>query len=526
MRLLKRVTPWQVFTLITVLLFFNQHTFGATYAGLDNISPFWGISPILAQLEHSGNFFLFGPILFSWWFFLLSAIGVSASTISTIYLYGYLFLGLLGWYTFTQKNSEKQISPYFFVVIFLGSLVPLWIFSTHLLMFMSLFVSLPWLVNPPEKTSTLIYKLFYFLLIIPMFFSSSINLSVFLSGIFLVLAYFFFNEKTLPFKKIALIGALFLLSTQLLIFLTKGPAFIFTEATVHLTTLAQSEPMQKITTDLQKSELQNASFTNAARFATGWLSLYKPNGEHVFDWAYLYRHNLLLSIAQLLALVIIIKTSYSQKKLRIWILIYALGIVLLSAWGITLIQLIPYFSELWRSASTKLWPLIFVPYLILATSAIVTLREQKRKLTLLALIGTLMFVGFPWYGTKLVTKPTTAIIPQSLVTTFSALTPNDIAIILPSPEAIYFRESIGNYYGSSLEIYFTQAKVYDGASVSKDSEQYAKLEESVKHCQLDDQIHSSHLFVYTNSRDRYCSEVFTGRICTTKDGFMHCLPTQ
>lgn len=467
------IKPWMYFLFISVVIYLVTNKIGSSYVGIDNLSPFWGVQPILAQISHAGNYFSFGPLLFSWWFYLLSFVGVSAEILSQAYVYGYLFLALIGYHTLTEKILKTPVHWAVFSLIFFSSLIPLWIFSTHEMMFMSLFTALPfifiWLLQPSSFKNTLFQLLFIF----PLFFTSSVNVVVFAFGyLFLgLLLLLTKNLNSVSLIKIALLGGIFLLASQILILYTNGSIPIQNEFTNHLVTLNNSTEMLRITSDLQKSELQNASITNAMRFATGWLALFDVNQSYLLPWATTFRNNLVVIVAQLSIIFAAILLPFLKKgsDTKIWSILYVTGAFLLSIFGLTLIVKIPYVGLLLRSASTKLWMLIFLPYIILTARLLLSYANLPWRIVLFIL---LLIPSFPWLIGQFSGSFNSVIIPKEYTQYYASLSAKDVVLTLPEPQAIYFRKYDWGYYGSSLTSYMTTARILDGGTITSAKDEY------------------------------------------------------
>lgn len=487
-KILKRIPLYiWIFALAAGLLALINHRWGSTYVGLDNISPFWGFDKIIAQIEHSGNYFTFGPILFSWWFGLFTLIGISASAQSFLYVYGYLFLSLIGYYLLAKRIVKWEIDRpqniLSFVFVFFISLVPLWIFSTHVLMFMSVFTAFPYLYLLVSSKTITTRLAAISVITVPMFFSSSINIVVFIVA-FMILGIFLIllekeNIKKLFFRYV-FVGVFFVLLTQVFIFITRGNHFITTELQNHLSFLSQSADMARITTDLQNAELKSSSFTNALRFSTGWMALYDENANFVFPWAKEFRSNALLISIQIIGILALLlirgfyvpPTKFNTKLFSI----LGIGVALLSPVGLVLISTIPFLGIALRSASTKLWLLLFVPLLILEIESICWLLQKRINYTFL--ISILIFLAipiYPWLTKQVFNENNAPIIPREYESFYSSLDTKDRVLILPQPQVVYFRKYTWGYYGSDLVSYMTKAKIIDASSLGNVREIYKTM---------------------------------------------------
>lgn len=529
-----RIKPWFAFLVIVVFLALINHRVGSTYVGLDNISPFWGIGPIQSQIAHAKDFFTFGPILFSWWFFLLNAVGLSASTISFLYVYGYMFIALLGYYELIRHFVKKDVPSWLFGLIFFSSLIPLWVFVTHELMFMSLFASLPWiylLLTNDEISRQKVFFLFSLLFTIPMFFSSASNLAVFASGFTALVVLSAVNREfnSRFFLKLCALGIAFLALVQLLILPTRGRAFITAELQQHASILSDSSVMQQITVDLQKSELQNASLTNAARFATGWLALFDENKNYVLPWAITYRKNIPLVIVQIMVILSAILFPLFNRaygKSKGWSYLYIVGAMLLSAFGLSVINNVPYLSILWRSASTKLWMLVFIPYLVLITELVSYLLTQRWWLRHLLFL-LLLVPAFPWFLGKASGDFNAPIIPVEYEVFYQSLPANSSLVVLPTPQVVYFRKYDWGYYGSSLVSFMTKAKVLDGGSIGLSSLEYSGYIDKIDNCHPDVPLNKElHIVIEGSHALQICDTLASQFTCEKKTYFSDCSPNQ
>lgn len=480
--------PWVIFIIITLVFWGINHRIGNVYVGIDNISPFWGISPILEQIKHSENFFGFGPLLFAWWFYLLRVAGFSASLISTLYVYGYLFISLLGWYGLMNKMYPGKVGVFAYVFIFFGSLIPLWVFSTHELMFMSMFTAAPFIIQeflrPPTENRSAAEIALFSVILVPMLFSSAVNIVVYGVGVilctFLAILQTPMQAKNI-IKKSLYLNVIFLLLLQAGILLTSNRVTVTTELYHHLVELNQSPIMSQLTTDLQRSELQNASITNALRFATGWLALFDEKTNYLLPWAHTFRNNIYLIIVQVFLLLTYIATNLKFEKK--WGILLIVASMLLSTFGISLLLNIPVVGVLFRSASTKLWLLLWVPTLILGSLTVT--RIFNKPLLAVALTTVLAFTAFPWYTGKLASGFSAHNIPKSYELFYSGLSAQSTVLVIPEPQTTYFRRYPWGYYGSSLVVYMTRAHILDGASAGKDTKRYKDLSKDPCKAEID-----------------------------------------
>lgn len=523
---LSKLKPWHLFLLVSVCVFICNHRWGSTYVGIDNISPFWGIEPIIAQIRHNQDFFTFGPILFSWWFFLFHLLKISGALLSILYVYGYMFLSLLGYYNLSSYLLRKRVSIVAYLVVYWSSLVPLWIFSTHELMFMSAFTALPWVYLWITRKSSDTPSVWVPLLFIPMLLTSAVNLVVFAVSI-AFLALLFLVEKNYQLssiKKLAVIPIVFLCAVQVLIFTTRGNILVTTEFLQHSTYLSQSQDMVSISEDLQKSELQNSSVTNALRFSTGWMSLFDEKQQYLFSWAKIFRTNLLIAGTQLLFIIATIVYAYKNKEQRKWIFLLLGGAILLSPLGLKLLTITPILGSIFRSASTKLWPLIFIPLLLLEISFLQNFIRKKRFLFYVTLLVVLI-PFFPWVTRSVYSNNNAPMLPSTYYNFYNSLQERDTVLVIPAPQAKYFRKYTWGYYGSDFVSYQTKAKVIDGTSVSLLSDSYKSIIDAIAKCEITPAVKGYYLAIEAPySPTDFCKPLTEFRACTTTDTFIYCLP--
>lgn len=529
MTFLKKLAPWHYFLFVVITLYVINHLKGSTYVGIDNISPFWGITPILEQIKHNSDFFTFGPTLFSWWFFALQFIGISAAAISSVYVYGYLFLGLLGYYKLITSIREKSPNILAFIVIFFSSLVPLWVYSTHELMFMSAFVSFPWIFLwiSRNKQWTTMNSFITMVIFIPMFLSSSINLVVFAMSTGMIVVFLLVTQKVRleSLVRVLFLLILFIISTQILLFATRGKVTIFSEFINHQSFISQSTDMKQISEDLQNSERTHSSITNAMRFATGWLSIFDDKQNYIFSWAQTYRKSVGIALVQLGTVFIALFISFKNKSLSRWMFLYILGALLLSPIGLTVLSYFPLIGVIFRSASTKLWQLLFIPYLLLLLAMFDTQKIRDSKVVFGLLLVLTLIPAFPWYLGQLYNSNNAPNIPNEYPQFYGALKPTESVLILPPPQVRYFRKYHWGYYGSDLVSYMSSALIFDGTSVSSVSRTYNRELKEILECNITESIKQHILIFETPSTNLdYCLNLTSKRSCFVNKEFTYCLP--
>ncbi|PJA15133.1 hypothetical protein COX64_01175, partial [Candidatus Dojkabacteria bacterium CG_4_10_14_0_2_um_filter_Dojkabacteria_WS6_41_15] len=281
MRLSRKLVLLGIFFLVALI----NIRIGKVIMGFDNSSPFFSFSATWYRIFSTNNFFHYGGMLFTpaLWLSLLSlpAWLNSYLTYFGAFIIGMFFSSLL----IIERESDDKTNWAIgkVVLILLGSLIPIWMFSIPILIFAPSFAGvtaflylLLWMPTKGDRENIIVWVLLVLGLLY--FYSTSINVAAFtLYFAETIILALLLKPKQLSIsviaKKTVVVALVWLAIVQSILIFRPHPIFILSEALHYGQELSQDVKSAEVTSSLFEMETQQNSILNVARFATGWLSL-------------------------------------------------------------------------------------------------------------------------------------------------------------------------------------------------------------------------------------------------------------
>lgn len=546
-----KVTKSKDYPLITLIIlvafvcFINFKPF-SHIIGFDNISPYFGLRPILDKTFGNGaeHFISFNPLLLITPIFaFLRLLQIPSWLINQLYLTTSLAIGVFGAaklsrYIF-QRLLPKFASASYLVggIIYLTTLLTFWIFSQANFLFVAAYAVLPWgvyfmtkavqkdfiFIRPKIKKVLSLETLrwIFYLWLGILFLQTSLNLVAFFSYIacILILAYFFnltlknkISLKRLVLLPIAIITA-WLLLLQLELILSGNFKFIFTVIYDHFHTL-QNNPISKdISDSIIESGVLRGDIFSTITFRGGWMEANDLEGELLFQHYDLYNSTLslmftIIPLSLILVTLIFPKKRQSGRILIIHILLI-LGVLLNSGIFLDWIKDVPFISTAFRWNTSKFWPLIVFPLSTLVTLGVgqifINSKQKLQKITLGIFILLQIINSYPMFLGQLYSEKLTVSLPSNYSVISNEIN-SDFAdskiLYLPKPQQLYFYtytwvdwydwgpipgSGYKAYFGSDFLGYMTRGDYEEQGIVSYfyNSKLYEKIQEDLVTCNKD-----------------------------------------
>lgn len=472
-------------SLVILLKNFNQ---ADTIMGLDNASPWFGLSFVFNLIHKSDSFIEFGPLLFSPFLQLGYAITAHPALISQIVYWGNFLLGMLG-FLILLTSSERRNKNILLVISFtlvLGHLVTLWIFSQPTYLFLHAFSGVPWLIyvlklRRAPSAFLLLPAAFGFFSFLVTF----LNPVAFTLYFVLCVVIAYFLEETLSIstlvKRSILVGIILLFIIQTSLLLSGRNTPLWTDIQAYTQVQIESSSNILASQSLRKSEIENNSLTNVMRFATGWMELNDLENRNLFTHKDVYQKSILFIIIQLSPIAFIswwyLRKKRGTRKQRKLLIAYFLAVVLSSTYFLILIGGIPYLSDAWRWPTSKVWPLLTIPVWYLFLSTLSEIPQRRIFFALCVVIIGLLIQSFPWVTGQVVTKYALHEFPQEY-RELQVLTSEDTVLVLQNPQKGQFRYYDWGYYGTDFLSFLTHATIIDGTRTNAVNKDYRKLTEN------------------------------------------------
>jgi hypothetical protein len=451
--------------------------------GLDNTSPYFGLDIVLSRIKETSSI-IYGGILFQVpLLYLLSKIGLSPALISNIYLFLNLITGVIGIYLITKDLTKKKIVRVISTLIFLTSLVTVWIFSQPNFLFIAAYGSIPILIHLLGRNKM---KIIHWILLVIFSFSfltttqNLVAFGLFLLEILLLVKLLYPKQN---YKRYFLWGGGVILLWAISLQIMKAFHGDFTLIGINIFNyfqdLLKNETVRETSKGIIESGKTN-SLIHTLSFSLGWTELHNPKNVPIFEFYQTYRENifylLLGSIPTLIALFTLLKKK-SKKVLSLTVTL-VVTLFLSSKYGIMIIERIPYLSDALRWVSSKLWPLFIIPIVSLCTIFLDrTLKSKKmatKYLTFGAIFITLIVFSFPIFSGNLLSSKTLVNIPEP----YFELPQDTEILVLPEPQALYMREYDWGYYGSDFLSYVNNSTFIDRANLYETGEEYGEILET------------------------------------------------
>lgn len=485
-----------LFALFIIWCILSNVEWGKMIMGLDNYSPYFDFNVNFFRIFRADTFFEFGGLVFLPWIHVLVLLHVPPWIISQLFLWGSIGFGVFGCVLLIRRlilvntspsgmGNEKFMITTGGVLFLISSLVVIWMANQPNIVFLAAFAGIPVFIHFLlffERKNCDWKKIMFWIAGILSLFASSLNIAAFMmfliQGVIIAIVagmvFFKIDIKKVFLRGLTVLGVWIVVIQVLLLFFTPMKRIVTAEVYIHLQDIIANELTVDVTDDLRASELQNNSFLNTARFATGWMELHSDNGESVFSHYTAFMHDPVLVIAGLTPLIIVI-VAYpaavkKNKRVRLLYLLLGVGILLMSRYAVMVYGHIPLIREGLRWVSSKLWPLLLYPMLMLFLfSTLTLLRDLKgnmRYLLIAVVTAALMIHAFPWWTGRVISRHAQVDLPTQYEEVFSHYDENDTILYLPLPQSSYFRRYEWGYFGSDFLRYMTKADVVDGASLS------------------------------------------------------------
>lgn len=275
---------------------------------------------------------------------------------------------------------------------------------------------------------------------------------------------------------------------------------------------------REITTSTVESEQSNNTVWNTLRFSTAWMDTKENDIDYTYssrDWFKSSPLGINLGfIPAILALAGIIFSLTKFKQNSDFLLISLIGFfgwVFLTGNNPPFNQIysffdsnIPLFHQVFRWGSSKFWPLLLIPMLILASKGLSSLLAIGKKSTWFQGIIFILFTGLIVYSThplitsKLVRDEIFVTVPDSY-TLLSQSIPDQTSIVETTPHTNtrYFRRHDWGFWGSVFLNYLLPNPTTEKALIIGSSEN------EIAYNLLDEAYYSDSPSLYSNALSRY-----------------------
>jgi hypothetical protein len=483
---------------ISFLLLLTNITYGKSIIGYDNYSPYFGFLPILDKvLGGEGNLFVsYVPLFFiTPLFSILRTLGIQSWTISNIYIFSSLLIGITGMGVLTRDSLKKinkeldpQISFFIGFLFYLTSLSMVWIFNQPNFLFVAGYASIPWMIyygiNIPEfrlkrlSAKHLLLAPFLIYTVI-LYLQTALNLVAFFSytASIIIITLVFISNKSWKLNITKYLGAIgiffgvFLIVLQIILLFSEKPQTLYSAVNSHLTELKGNDFTGEITDALREAGNNRNTLVNTARSATNWMEISTSNGHRLFG-SYTTYESPIFIILGLIPIILALSATYIRPKERNVILltiIMIVGLLANSRFLIILTEDLGVLHDAFRWPSSKLWPLMIIPMVLLASLSIseINRRLKNNKLNNLIILG-LILIQFayilPAVSGNLVSESLQVEIPNQYYEFAEEFNKTDYTqkvLYLPSPEDLYFYTYEWGYWGSSFTMYMTRGDMIE-----------------------------------------------------------------
>lgn len=476
---------WDILAIILIigfLVFLNIRP-NFVIMGLDNASPYFDLGVVLSRIKGTSSI-IYGGILFqSPFLYPFIKLGLSPAIISNIYLFFNLITGVLGIYLISSSLSKKKLPRIIASLIFLTSLLTVWIFSQPNFLFIAAFGTIPLLIYllGQRKRTLLYYAVLIFFTI--SFITTSLNIVAFFLYLFqiLLLVKVLYPKTELKFLLIWSISLIlfWLITLQITTIVNGDTAFILLNIFDYIKGLLNNPTVREVSEGIIASEKTN-SLIHTLSFSLGWTELHDTQNVPIFEFYNGYRQNLFYlsvgAIPTLTALGLILKEK--GKRILFLTLLLVSFILISSKYGITLIEQIPYISDSLRWVSSKIWPIFIIPVVSLNTLLFSSIFKNSKGFLKYGIsilfISLLTFYAYPILNGNLLSSKTLVDIPEA----YFELPEDSNILVLPEPQALYMREYNWGYYGSDFLSYINSSTFVDGSNLYESGPMYSTVLES------------------------------------------------
>lgn len=496
---------------------------GTIISGFDNASPYFSID-LFRKFEGSSLFIYGGlaPVLL----FVsgLKVLGISASLISHLWLFGNIALGLVGLYLLIDRflgnvSGLRDSRRILFatlggVTFFLTSLFTMWIISQPNVLFLASYGSIPWLIyllsHDHRNRSLLFYVgLICFTLL---FYVTSLNIVAFFTYLFQIVLIASLLKSIIEDKpisqslKYSVIWAIvciigWFLVLQLFLVLNGETTIVFANLYSYIVDLSQNPYLSQITQDIILSEKGN-SFIDVFRYAVGWMELHDMNGRTIFSFYHLYTQNVIIMTLGLIPFALVLwslsvlrviwtrrtRKIYRRRSLQFLYLLLLVTAFAMTGVSVSIISQVPVVSTMFRWVSTKLWPSLMIPLVSTASYGLVMFplgvssnNSRRAAWVQIAVVSAVMLAfiiyAFPLFTGRIFSSHVPVNIPPEYfeIQDYVSMDRDPQILVLPSPQKLYFRQYEWGYYGSDFLTYLVEGDIIDGTNIYEKSKEYEDI---------------------------------------------------
>jgi hypothetical protein len=435
--------------------------------------------------------------------------------ISQGYLFLTLIIGVFSMGKVTQLLNKHSSSALFFgSLLYLFSPITVWIYFYPVHLFVAAYAFTPlvlWTLLKATTNPNRQNKL-YLLLSSLIMGTTALTATMFITASFTILSISFF---TAIFSKISLknwlIGALIFILPQLFWIL---PFTTYVKS--NNLALQDSYINREITSTTIQSEQSNNTLWNTLRFSTAWMDTKEDDQSYTYssrDWFKTNPIGIYLGfIPAVLALIGIISSLAKFNKNYHHLLISLVGFIgwiFLNGYNPPFNQIyeffdinIPLFHQVFRWGSSKFWPILLIPMLILAVKGIESLINNKfvilKSALALAFACLIIFAVNPVISNSFIRKEVFISIPSTYSSLKESLS-DQISLIdsTPHTNTRYFRRHDWGFWGSVFLNYFLPNPTTEKALVIGSYENESAFNA------LDESYYSGNPTTYINALSRY-----------------------
>ena len=423
-----------------------------------------------ADLFRTLTYSLLSPILPLW---LISQGYLFFTLIIATYSIGKLTKNLI-------TKSKSSITIFVAGIFYLANLLTAWIYFYPVHLFVATYAFLPFLLwrfseyaIKPTKTNKVFLLLSTLLLS-----TSALTATMFITSTILILIFsLIFKLKNKLNLKTTLIAFVIIFSPHLF-WILPFSSYVKTNSP----DLQNSYINREITTSTIENESRFNTLPNTLRFYSSWLDTKEDGVNYTYsnrDWFTTnYTATLIGLIPFILASLATIHLLLSKKQpILILSLTAFIGIFMITGTNPPLgnffswLQInIPFFSQVFRWQSSKLWPLLLLPTTILATYLFYKLARKSKLsvlLTLPLLISQLYYI-YPFFTGNLIRNEVFTQIPpeySALATYLKSNHPQDRLYISPQSNTRYFRKYSWGFWGSVFLNYLLENPIIEKALI-------------------------------------------------------------
>lgn len=469
-------------------------------------------------------------------FFILAQIGIPLWLISQLYLFFTVFVAIYSMGKLTQiiLNELGVTSLYaklFGGLLYLSTLLAVWIYFFPVHLFVAVYAFLPFLLWRIylfiEETTA--KNFLFFLLGIFLYTTSALTVTMFLTS-FLVLCLFLFGYSLMKREKLKILFYSFIIILLFQLFWLL-PLFSYLKSNTKV--LQESLINRKITQSIIENEKEYNTVLNIPRYNFSWLDATYKDGSFIYPYHGWFKKDLIgQSLGFLPILFFVLGSLFLLKRKNpfgiLLILTYFFGFFLIKGENFplgsiykSLLEKNELIAQIFRWQSSKLWPLIALPFPMIGTIGILLVSKKLdgavRSIYILLITFSLLFYVSPFFIGGMLRNVMYVKIPEDYQKLSRFLRDNDkFSRIFPAPEAntLYFRNYSWGFFGSVFLNYILPNPVIEKALIigSKENENAFRILTNAYHS-YDPKIFANALFQYNIPfvlSDEYANEGETG----------------